>query len=292
MKLTTAIIPLLASQAAAQLIDIQVGDTSKLRLMREAAEAEAHGDHQRAEELREQFRTSMSKTLTQDIDQWKTECSVSSTFEAEIYTVPDPMHAPKEIAWAMNYLDEYWKTDDGGDLPYPGDFDRFMHPDGFRVMRIDYKDLPWAVRKYREELLKEGKQMERKFIAELDGSAFFAPGVITWLMPLFAGSKVKPGQNACEDELVDINNYHKKSSAASDLKYSFGYSSRMQVGDFVTVELKAEKASKEDSKQGSTQSGVEKELGWEFVEAVEEVVEEVEKEIEQGTGEGTEGGEL
>ncbi|KAJ4258104.1 hypothetical protein NW762_008244 [Fusarium torreyae] len=289
MKLTTAIFPLLASQAAAQLIDIQVGDTSKLRLMREAAEAEAHGDHQRAEELREQFRTSMSKTLTQDRDQWKTECRVSSTFEAEIYTVPDPMHAPKEIAWAMNYLDEYWKTDDGGDLPYPGDFDRFMHPDGFRVMRVDYKDLPWAVRKYREELLKEGKQMERKFIAELDGSAFFAPGVVTWLLPLFAGNKVKPGQNACEDELVDLNNYRKKSSATGDVKYSFGYGGRAQIGDFVTLELKAEKASKEGILKGDALLGLAKEMGWDRAEVV---LEEVGTETEQDTDEGTEGGDL
>ncbi|KAF4965386.1 hypothetical protein FSARC_6800 [Fusarium sarcochroum] len=288
MKLTNAIFPLLASQAAAQLIDIQVGDTSKLRLMREAADAEARGDRQRAEELRQEFRISMSKSFSEENLQWKTECRVSSTFEAEIYTVPDPMHAPKEIAWAMNYLDEYWKTDDGGDLPYPGDFDRFMHPDGFRVMRVDYKDLPWAVRKYREELLKEGKQMERKFIAELDGSAFFAPGVVTWLAPLFAGSKVKPGQNACEDELVDLNNFHKKSSATGDVRYSSGYGSRAQIGDSITIELGAEKASKEDSKQDSAQSRID-ETEWVVVGEAEK---KTETETEQETYEGTEGGDL
>lgn len=200
MKLTNAILPLLASRAAAEVaaqrIEIQVGNTAVIDLMRQAAEAEKNGDHERAAKLRD-LRDKTSSPWQERI-QWETECSVSSDFNAEIYAVPDPTSAPKEIAWAMDYLDKYWTTDNGGDLPYPGDFDRFMHPDGFRILRVDYKELPWAVRKYREELLKEGTKMERKFIAELDGVAFFAPGVITWLAPLFAGSNVKSGQNTCE----------------------------------------------------------------------------------------------
>jgi hypothetical protein len=200
MKLTNAILSVLASQATAQLIDIQVGDTARLDIMRQAAEASARGDKAKAAQLMDQIRISDSTFNEQSL--WKTDCRIRSQFEAEIYTVPDPSRAPKEIAWAMEFLDNHWKTDDGRDLPYPGDFDRFMHPDGFRVMRTDYKNLPWAVRKYHEELVKEGKQMERKFIAEIDGSAFFAPGVVTWLAPLFAGSKVEPGKDACEGKLI------------------------------------------------------------------------------------------
>jgi hypothetical protein len=199
MKVTNTILSLFASQAAAQVIDIQIGDTAALNLMRQAAQAEKTGDYAHAAELRDLL--SKSRTQFQEETQWKTECSVTSTINAEIYVVPDPSRAPKEIAWAMDYLDKYWTTDSGGELPYPGDFDRFMHSDGFRILRIDYKELPWAVRNYREELLKEGTKMERKFIAELDGVAFFAPGVVTWLAPLFAGSDVKPGQNACEGKL-------------------------------------------------------------------------------------------
>lgn len=194
MKLTNVVLPLLASQATAQLVEIQIGDTAKLDLMREAAEARARGDYAKADELKHRFQNRRPDSKVQ----WNTDCRVSSKFEAEVYTVNDPTRAPKEIAWAMKFLDEHWKTDDGGDLPYPGDFDRFMHRDGFRVMRTEYKKLPWAVRKYHEQLVKEGKQMERKFIAELDGSAFFAPGVVTWLAPLFAGSDVVPGKNVCE----------------------------------------------------------------------------------------------
>ncbi|KAM0343793.1 hypothetical protein ACHAPU_008221 [Fusarium lateritium] len=253
MKLTNAIIPLLASQAAAQAVNIQVGDTATLDLLREAAEASARGDHARAAELRERLSQSFSHSKEQV--QYKTECRVTSQFEAEIYTVPDPSRAPKEIAWAMNFLDEHWKTDDGRDLPYPGDFDRFMHPEGFRVMRADYKDLPWAVRKYHEGLVKEGTEMERKFIAELDGSAFFAPGVITWLAPLFAGSKVEPGKNACEDDIVDFSNWNKKTDAGH-VKYTFSYGARVQVGDHITVELTAQKATKEDAvKEVLTEQG-------------------------------------
>ncbi|KAM0280121.1 hypothetical protein ACHAQK_010275 [Fusarium lateritium] len=244
MKFTNAILPLLASQAAAQVIDIQVGDTAMLDLMRQAAEASARGDHERAAELRELL--SIARSPSKGEVRYKTECQVRSKFEAEIYTVRDPSSAPKEIAWAMNFLDEHWKTDDGRDLPYPGDFDRFMHPEGFRVMRADYKSLPWAVRKYHEELVKEGTQMERKFIAELDGNAFFAPGVMTWLAPLFAGSEVVPGKNACEDDIVDFSNWNKeKKDVSDDVKYSFSYGGRVQIGDHVTVELRAEKSSKE-----------------------------------------------
>ncbi|KAF4446589.1 hypothetical protein F53441_9816 [Fusarium austroafricanum] len=241
MKLSNAVLPLLASQATAQLVEIQIGDTARLDLMRQAAEASARGDYAKAAELRELFQNPSAEQKVQ----WNTDCRVSHKFEAEIYSVKDPTHAPKEIAWAMKFLDEHWKTDDGGDLPYPGDFDRFMHRDGFRVMRIDYKKLPWAVRKYHEELVKEGKQMERKFIAELDGSAFFAPGVVTWLAPLFAGSHVVPGKNACEDDLMDFGNWQNTKTMSSSYKYTFSYVSKFQVGERITIELAAQRASKE-----------------------------------------------
>ncbi|KAG8672552.1 hypothetical protein FPOAC2_05945 [Fusarium poae] len=243
MKVTNAILPLFASQAVAQVIDIQIGDTATLGLMREAAQAEKSGDHARAAELRDLL--SKSRGPSRETTRWETECSVSSNINAEIYVVPDPLHAPKEIAWAMDYLDRYWTTDDGGELPYPGDFDRFMHSDGFRILRMDYKELPWAVRNYREELLKEGTKMERKFIAELDGVAFFAPGVVTWLAPLFAGSDVKPGQNACEDELVDFSNWDKKNTGSPDVKFSFNYGGRMQVGNSIGIQVNAKKSVKQ-----------------------------------------------
>lgn len=182
MKFTAALLPVLfASCATAQRFEIRVGN---------AVDFDSAGND------RPSFRDSQT---------WQTDCRVSSTFEAEIYAVPDPAHAPKELAWAMNFLDDYWKTDDGGDLPYPGDFDRFMHRDGFRVIRIDYKDLPWPVRKYREQLLEEGKAVERKFIAEYKGVAFFAPGVVTWLAPLFAGKDVVSGQDSCKGEIPPMS---------------------------------------------------------------------------------------
>ncbi|EXA34001.1 hypothetical protein FOVG_14864 [Fusarium oxysporum f. sp. pisi HDV247] len=246
MKPTNAILSVLASQATAQLIDIQIGDTARLDIMRQAAEAQVNGNTAKAHELMDQIRIA---DAAHEKSLWKTDCRVSSQFEAEIYTVQDPSRAPKEIAWAMNFLDNHWKTDDGRDLPYPGDFDRFMHPDGFRVMRTDYKNLPWAVRKYHEELVKEGKQMERKFIAEIDGSAFFAPGVVTWLAPLFAGSKVEPGKDACEDDLVDFSNWDKKKQAGDGVRYTFGYGGKVQIGNHITVELHAQRSSKEGAKK-------------------------------------------
>ncbi|KAF4976446.1 hypothetical protein FZEAL_6884 [Fusarium zealandicum] len=249
MKITAAILTLLIARrvaADAQVVDIQFGDTATLNLLREAAEARAAGDYEGAAEIRKALRYPSSKP---ESVAWQTDCSVSASFEAEIYVVPDLTRAPKEVQWAMEYLDEYWKTDDGGDLPYPGDFDRFMHPGGFRVMRVDYKDLPWTVRQYREELLAEGTAMQRKFIAELNGVAFFAPGVVTWLGPLFAGTNVKLGENACQDELVTISNFLRKKTSGDDVRFDFSYQSRVQVGNSVTVELQAKKRSKATTAQ-------------------------------------------
>ncbi|KAF5003599.1 hypothetical protein FDECE_9854 [Fusarium decemcellulare] len=175
---------------------------------------------------------------------WHKECSVSSTLNANIYVVPDPEHAPKELQWAMGFLDKWWTDDAGGPLPYPGDFESFMHPDGFRVMTCNYDDLPWAVRKWREDLMIEGTAMERKFIAELDGVAFFAPGIVSWLGPLFAGSHVEPGKDACQDELVDIGNFRPKSIENRDVLFSFHYGLRVQVNNAISIDLHAEKRSK------------------------------------------------
>ncbi|CAG7564322.1 unnamed protein product [Fusarium equiseti] len=238
MKLTNAIVPLLVSWAAAQHVEIQIGDSAALSISRQISEAEKNGDHERATELRALM--NMASPPKERVE-WRTECSVSSNFEAEIYAVPSPSEAPKELAWAMDYLDKYWRTDAGGDLPYPGDFDRFMHPDGFRVIRVDYKDLPWAVRKYREELLAEGTKMERKFIAEKDGVAFFAPGVVTWLAPLFAGADIKPGKNACEDEIVDFNNWGLGKTESNDVKFSFNFGGRIQVDNSIAIQVNARK---------------------------------------------------
>lgn len=71
-------------------------------------------------------------------EKWLKDCEARASYKVEIHTIPDPAHAPKEIAWAMDYLDEYWKTGDGGDLTCPGDFDVFMARDGFRVIRMNY----------------------------------------------------------------------------------------------------------------------------------------------------------
>ncbi|KAI1070308.1 hypothetical protein LB507_010260 [Fusarium sp. FIESC RH6] len=261
MKFTNAILPLLASWAAAQHVEIQIGDSAALSIHRQISEAEKNGEHERAAELRALM--NMASPPKERVE-WKTECSVSSNFEAEIYAVLSPSEAPKEIAWAMDYLDKYWRTDAGGDLPYPGDFDQFMHPDGFRVMRVDYKDLPWAVRKYREELIAEGTKMERKFIAEKDGVAFFAPGVVTWLAPLFAGADVKPGKNACEDEIVDFSNWFPEPAVSDDTKFSFNFGGRMQVGNSITIQVNARKLVNE---------GPEKKMEKKVKQVVEEAVE-------------------
>ncbi|KAF4988761.1 hypothetical protein FGRMN_9555 [Fusarium graminum] len=262
MKISNAIIPLLTSQAAAQasqasqaasqaaaqasqapaqVYTVQVGGTT-VEMRREAGQVTNHSDHEIETEL-ERLLGDLFSHVREEA-QYKTECSVTSQFEAEIYAVPDSSLAPKEIAWAMDFLDEYWRTDDGHDFIYIGDFDLSMHPEGVRVMRADYKDLPWAVRKYHEELVKEGTKMERKYIAEIDGSAFFAPGVVTWLAPLFAGSKVEPGKNACEDDIIDFSNWHVEPKS-DDVRYTSSYGEMVQVGDHITVELTAQKSTLE-----------------------------------------------
>lgn len=133
---------------------------------------------------------------------YDTACVVQSTWTAEIYAVPDVNNPPRQLAWAIPFLDEYWRTDDGGDMPYPGDFYDFMHRDGFRVIATPYERLPWAVKQWRDEQI-EKNTFERKFIAVKDDVAFFAPGVVTLLLPLFAGQDVVPGNDACESKYVN-----------------------------------------------------------------------------------------
>ncbi|KAH7008411.1 hypothetical protein EDB80DRAFT_716490 [Ilyonectria destructans] len=135
MKLTTDLLPLLlAPGAAAQTTPPKMSRERKSALIGEANAAE----------------------------KWLKDCEARASYKVEIHTVPYPAHAPKEMTWAMDYLNEHWKTADEGDLPYPGGFDVFMARDGFRVIRMNYEDLPWTVRKYREELLAEGTAIERK----------------------------------------------------------------------------------------------------------------------------------
>jgi hypothetical protein len=86
----------------------------------------------------------------------------------------------------------------GVDLPYPGDFEDFKHPDGYRTLSMPYDSMPLAVKQWREDEMEKGTAMGRKFIAALDGVAYFAPGVVTYLMPLFASKDVVKGENACQ----------------------------------------------------------------------------------------------
>ncbi|PWY95172.1 hypothetical protein BO94DRAFT_620649 [Aspergillus sclerotioniger CBS 115572] len=191
-----------------------------------------------------------SEPLPSDHHQWSVECSTSAYLDSEIVAVNDPANPPKEIAWAFPFLDEYWKTDDGEDLPYPGDFNRFKHPDGFRILRVDYDALPAGVRRWREEEMETAEEMDRKLIAVLDGVAFFAPGVVTYLMPLFATADVVGGHSACEDELMDLTNYHDPVKRRTDsARFVFRYGGRSQVGNSIRVQTVAQKEIK-DQKTG------------------------------------------
>lgn len=222
----------LAVGAVAQRLDIQIGNPSG------------------------RFQSSIN-----DLVPFRSECYISAYLDAEIYAVPDFNNPPKAIAWALSFLDEYWKTPDGRDMPYPGDFstETYMHRDGFRVIMMDYEDLPWAVKKWRQENM-DKNEWNSKGIAVKDGKAFFAPGVVTWLLPLFAGRDVEPGKNACEgeywffrycfhrladyhaDQLMDLKNYHNgKGNYNSATKFVYTYGGKAEVGNTLRVQAVAEK---------------------------------------------------
>lgn len=183
-----------------QHVEVKVGNTAILDLMRELSHAKEGGDEELVAETSQKLRDARSSVFG-DGQRWQTECRLSASLDIEIYTVSDPHNAPKEVGWAMERLDEIWTKDDGSDLPYPGDFNQFMHPDGFRFLRMDYDELPWAVREWREQAIETGDEMDRKLIAVIDGNAFFAPAAVTYLSPLFAAKEVTRGKNACKGQL-------------------------------------------------------------------------------------------
>lgn len=131
-------------------------------------------------------------------DAWESEFQVSAYFGAEIFAVLGPSSVSKGIEWAFPKPDEFWKTNDGADISYTNDFHKFMHKDGFRVIMIDYDQLPQGVREWREMEMREGNSKERKWIAVVDGKAFFSPGVVKFLQPLFATKDVELGENTCK----------------------------------------------------------------------------------------------
>jgi hypothetical protein len=203
MKLSATILAIfslfVAAEIAEQRIEINVGNTGILDLMRQLSQARKAGNDELASKLSKELRDArLGPTGGSSNVQWETECTASAYLDAEIYAVSDPSNVPEGLKWAWEFLDKYWTTDDGGDLPYPGDFSTFKHKDGFRVLRVDYEQLPWAVREWREKEIEKGVAMERKFIVVLDGVAFFAPGVMTWLLPLFAGRDITRGADACQ----------------------------------------------------------------------------------------------
>ncbi|KAH6880534.1 hypothetical protein B0T10DRAFT_581923 [Thelonectria olida] len=253
----------IAAEIADQRIEINVGNTRILDLMRQLDQARKGGNDELALKLAKELSDARSEPIGGHSDvQWATDCKASAYLDAEIYAVSDPSNVPEGLKWAWEFLDKYWTTDDGGDLPYPGDFSTFMHKDGFRVLMVDYEQLPWAVREWREKEMEKGVAMERKFIAVLDGVAFFAPGVVTWLLPLFAGRDIKRGVDACQelDELLNLKRYHNKGNNDPAFKYSFEYAGMSQVGTTIKVKTRSErqiavnakndKAKKEEDKPG------------------------------------------
>lgn len=181
-------------------VDMQYEDAGMSDLMRGILHATNEGDDRLATDLRERLDALRQAPVEEaGANPWVTECEASAALAAELFVISDPAEAPAGISGAMGYLDEFWKTDKGEDLPYPGDFDQFMHDDGFRILRVDYDQLPAGVRKWREEQFSTNT-MERKFIAVLDGVAFFPPGVMTFLLPLFATQDVIAGQDPCQGE--------------------------------------------------------------------------------------------
>ncbi|ORY01279.1 hypothetical protein BCR34DRAFT_494043 [Clohesyomyces aquaticus] len=255
MRFLPAFLTFLATSALAQNFEIQYGDSYITTLLSELSRAEESGDEALIADLNGKIDRAVAKIMFPDSsdrgrDEWQEQCHVTSTFSAEIYAV-DIMNPPKEVAWAIGRLDKIWQTDEGGDLPYPGDFERFMHEDGFRVIKVDYEKLPKGVKEWREEQIREGTE-ERKFIAEIDGVAFFAPGVVTWLLPLFASSEVEGASDACQGELIVLENFRKGKPTADSVEvFGASYLGRAQVGNTIVITMTAQKKVRGAAKEQS-----------------------------------------
>lgn len=180
--LTIFAVPISANLAE-QRVTINVGDFEGINLMRSIASADRAGDP-RVTEYRSKLHAYRNQEIKED-DEYEVICRTSVDIDAEIYPLdPDNLH-PK-IAWAEAPLKEMFT-----DVPYPGECYEFMHPDGFRLVKIDYAELPSPVKQWITE------NPDQNSIAVVDGVAFFAPGVILYLRGLFAGA----GEGACKGTL-------------------------------------------------------------------------------------------
>lgn len=51
------------------------------------------------------------------------------------------------------------------------------------------------------------------------------------------------------DDLVDFSNWDKKKQAGDGARYTFGYGGKVQIGDHITVEVHAQRSSKQGAEK-------------------------------------------
>lgn len=132
--------------------------------------------------------TDLAKTLRELRDQpveeipYDVVCETSAEICAEIYPL-DLSDLHPQIAWAGAELKAMFTGQ-----PYPGDYNMPEHPDGFRIVRVDFDQLPGTIRGWIES------HPEQRSFCVVDGVVFFAPGVILDMLGLFAGE----GEGECK----------------------------------------------------------------------------------------------
>jgi hypothetical protein len=94
----------------AQRVEINFGNNAALDLMKRIGAAQRAMDYDLAEQLKKQ----LNHLRKMPLEDWSVECSVVASLEADIFVANDPSDPPEEIKPAIDFLDQFWRTDDGG----------------------------------------------------------------------------------------------------------------------------------------------------------------------------------
>jgi len=166
-------------------------------------------------------------------DDYEAVCHTIGQVSAESYPI-DQLDQPEKldagIRWAALELDSFFD-----EVPYPGGFS--ASEKGFRILRADLESLNGKVRKWVEDPYNKNQ----KSILVMDKVAFFAPGTVLELLPLFVGEE---GQ--CDGAFEDLKRYGRDVGGE---RISGGIMGKTEIGNSVTVQFRLEKLVKKQERK-------------------------------------------
>jgi hypothetical protein len=166
-------------------------------------------------------------------DDYEAVCQTIGQVSAESYPInhlDEPEKLDAGIRWAALELDSFFD-----EVPYPGGFS--ASEKGFRILRTDVESLNGKVRKWVEDPYNKNQ----KSILVMDGVAFFAPGTVLELLPLFVGE-----EGECDGAFEDMRRYGRDVGGE---RVSGGIMGKSEIGNSVMVQFRLEKLVKKEGRK-------------------------------------------